>query len=255
MEDYFGREQNWFREIEFRSKSYRRWRAKLTMNIMQNQEQIDNNQLITRENQETYYKWREFILRKKFQDEFQQITEKEYDMLLQIRKRSTSSNSSIDLEELEGENNIIDESFTFNETNINDEHNSNDFIIADVMKDTNEHENQQINENNENSSNINKILKNNQQNNNNNNNNNENNQQNNNENNQQNKQIKIKVRLTREEMKERVKQRRRERAEKTKELPGGGRVNDAYAFTGMHHIWDEHHEPGFSFLLFFPLPS
>eukprot|EP01095_Lingulamoeba_sp_RSL-Kostka_P000722 TRINITY_DN11003_c0_g1_i2.p1 TRINITY_DN11003_c0_g1~~TRINITY_DN11003_c0_g1_i2.p1 ORF type:complete len:401 (-),score=119.35 TRINITY_DN11003_c0_g1_i2:77-1168(-) len=35
---------------------------------------------------------------------------------------------------------------------------------------------------------------------------------------------------------------RKKRAEELKELPGGGKVNDAYAFTGMHHIWDHHKE-------------
>ena len=41
-----------------------------------------------------------------------------------------------------------------------------------------------------------------------------------------------------------LKQKRKERAENTKQLPGGGKVSEAYAFTGMHHIWDEHAEAG-----------
>ena len=45
-----------------------------------------------------------------------------------------------------------------------------------------------------------------------------------------------------------LKEKRQKRAENTEALPGGGRVSDAYAFTGMHHIWDEHHEAG-KFLL------
>lgn len=41
-----------------------------------------------------------------------------------------------------------------------------------------------------------------------------------------------------------IKEKRLKRAQNTEQLPGGGRVSDAYAFTGMHHIWDEHHEAG-----------
>lgn len=41
-----------------------------------------------------------------------------------------------------------------------------------------------------------------------------------------------------------LKEKRKQRAKDTEQLPGGGTVSDAYAFTGMHHIWDEHAEAG-----------
>ena len=31
---------------------------------------------------------------------------------------------------------------------------------------------------------------------------------------------------------------------KLESLPGGELIEDAYAFKGMHHIWDHHKEPG-----------
>lgn len=54
----------------------------------------------------------------------------------------------------------------------------------------------------------------------------------------------VKRKITPQQRKLGLKQKRRMRAENTKQLPGGGRVSEAYAFTGMHHIWDEHHEAG-----------
>lgn len=54
----------------------------------------------------------------------------------------------------------------------------------------------------------------------------------------------VKRKITPQQRQIGLKQKRRQRAENTKQLPGGGRVSEAYAFTGMHHIWDEHHEAG-----------
>jgi hypothetical protein len=39
---------------------------------------------------------------------------------------------------------------------------------------------------------------------------------------------------------------------KLESLPGGELIEDAYAFKGMHHIWDHHKEPGMLKLLTIP---